>query len=72
MVSRYKTISLKAVVAPATGIVLDAPPVLVASDHSVDYACERCNTVLLHAEEGQVRGFLILCTKCGTYNSTDG
>jgi hypothetical protein len=50
-----KKISLKAVTAPAFGIVLPAPPVLIASDHSVDYACERCSTVLLHAEEGQVQ-----------------
>ena len=66
-----KTISLKVVTAPAKGIVLDAPPVLVASDHSVDYVCGRCSEVLLHAEEGQVRGFLIRCTKCGSYNSMD-
>jgi DNA-directed RNA polymerase subunit RPC12/RpoP len=71
MTTRNKIISLKAVTAPAFGIVLPAPPVLIASDHSVDYACERCSTVLLHAEEGQVRGFLIRCTNCGTYNSTD-
>jgi len=68
---RNKIISLKAVTAPASGIVLDAPPVLVASDQSVDYACGRCSAVLLHADEGQVRGFLIRCTKCGTYNSVD-
>jgi DNA-directed RNA polymerase subunit RPC12/RpoP len=67
----YKIISLRIVTAPATGIVLDAPPVLVASDHSVDYACGRCSTILLHAEEDQVRGFLIRCTKCGSYNSMD-
>lgn len=66
-----KTISLKVVTAPAKGIVLGTPPVLIASDHSVDYTCGRCNTVLLHAEEGQVRGFLIRCTKCGSYNSMD-
>jgi DNA-directed RNA polymerase subunit RPC12/RpoP len=71
MTSRYKTISLKALIAPASGIVLNAPPVLIASNHSVDYACERCSTVLLHAEEGQVHGVLIRCTQCGTYNSTD-
>ena len=71
MTSRYKTISLRAITAPAIGIVLNAPPVLIASDHSVDYACERCSTVLLHAEEGQVHGVLIRCTNCGTYNSTD-
>jgi DNA-directed RNA polymerase subunit RPC12/RpoP len=66
-----KKISLRIVTAPATGIVLDAPPVLIASEHSVDYTCGRCSTILLHAEDGQVRGFLIRCTKCGSYNSLD-
>jgi DNA-directed RNA polymerase subunit RPC12/RpoP len=66
-----KKISLKIVVAPATGIVLKAPPVLVASDHSVDYTCGRCGTVLLHAVENQVHGILIHCTYCGSYNSTE-
>ena len=65
-------ISLKVVSAPATGLVLHAPPVLVASDHSVDYTCGRCSTVLLHAEENQVHGILIHCTNCGSYNSTEG
>ena len=31
-----RQISLKVVHAPAIGVVLDAPPVLRASDHSVD------------------------------------
>ena len=48
-----------------------APPVLKASDHSVDYTCGRCGTILLHAEENQVHGLLIRCTSCGSYNSTD-
>jgi DNA-directed RNA polymerase subunit RPC12/RpoP len=71
MPARNKIISLRIVTAPATGIVLDAPPMLIASEHSVDYTCGRCSTILLHAEEGQVRGFLIRCTQCGTYNSMD-
>lgn len=58
-------ISLKIIVAPATGHILDAPPVLMASDHSVDYICGRCSTILLHAEENQVRGVLIRCANCG-------
>ncbi len=66
-----RKISLKVVVAPKKGHVLDAPPVLVASDHSVDYTCGHCGTILLHAEEGQVRGLLIHCAKCGSYNTTD-
>jgi DNA-directed RNA polymerase subunit RPC12/RpoP len=66
-----RKISLKVVHAPATGIVLDAPPVLNASDHSVDYTCGRCGTTLLHAEENQVHGVLLRCANCGSYNSTD-
>jgi hypothetical protein len=49
-----RKISLKVVHAPAIGIVLDAPPLLIASEHSVDYTCGRCGTTLLHAEESQV------------------
>ena len=64
-------ISLKVVNAPPVGVVLDAPPVLVASEHSVDYTCGHCGTVLLHAEEGQIRGVLLRCTNCGSYNLTE-
>jgi hypothetical protein len=34
-------IPLKVVIAPAVGVVLAAPPVLMASEHSVDYTCRR-------------------------------
>ncbi len=67
-----RQISLKVITAPATRIVLGAPPVLKASDHPVDYSCGRCcSTILLHAEENQVHGVLIRCTNCGSYNSTE-
>jgi DNA-directed RNA polymerase subunit RPC12/RpoP len=66
-----RKIPLKLVAAPAVGVVLEAPPVLKASEHSVDYTCGRCATVLLHADEGQVYGVLIRCTNCGSYNATD-
>jgi predicted RNA-binding Zn-ribbon protein involved in translation (DUF1610 family) len=66
-----RKISLKVVIAPATGVLLEAPPVLRASDHSVDFTCGRCGTTLLHAEENQVHGVLIRCANCGSYNSTD-
>ena len=64
-------ISLKLVNAPAKGIALKAPPVLKASDQSVDYTCGKCGTILLHAEKNQVHGVLIQCANCGSYNSTD-
>jgi DNA-directed RNA polymerase subunit RPC12/RpoP len=66
-----RTISLRVVDAPATGHAVTAPPVLIASDHSVDYTCGRCSVILLHAEEDQIHGLLIHCTECGAYNSTD-
>ena len=49
-------IPLKVVIAPAIGVVVEAPPMLMASEHSVDYTCGRCAAVLLHADEGQVQG----------------
>ena len=66
-----RKISLKVIPAPGIGHVIDAPPVLMASDLSVDYACGRCETILLHADEGHVHGVLIRCKKCGSYNATD-
>jgi hypothetical protein len=56
---------------PAVGVLLEAPPVLKASEHSVDFTCGRCSAALLHADEGQVHGILIRYTNCGSYNSTD-
>jgi hypothetical protein len=41
---------LKVVHAPAVGIVLDAPPVLIASEHSVDYTFGRCGTSCFAAQ----------------------
>ncbi len=52
-------IPLKVIIAPAVGVVLATPPVLMASEHSVDYTCGRCAAVLLHADEGQIHGVLI-------------
>jgi predicted RNA-binding Zn-ribbon protein involved in translation (DUF1610 family) len=66
-----RKIALKLVATPSKGIALEAPPVLKASDHSVDYTCGQCGTILLHAEENQVHGVLIHCANCGSYNSTD-
>ena len=64
-------IALKVVVAPSTRHVVEAPPVLKASDHSVDYTCGSCGTILLHADRSQVYGLLIHCKNCGSYNATE-
>ena len=65
-----RKLRLSVTVAPATGNILQAPPVLIASNHSIDYTCGRCDTILLHAGEDQVHGLLIRCRNCGSYNQT--
>jgi hypothetical protein len=62
---------MKTVAAPSTGRVVSAPPILNASDNTIDYLCGNCGTVLLHAEDEQIHHLFIHCTKCGSYNSTD-
>jgi len=54
-----RKVALRVVTAPPVGIVMEAPPVLMASEHSVDYTCGSCGTILLHADQGQVHGVLI-------------
>ena len=62
---------LRIVATPSVGHAVNAPPVLDASSHTLDYTCGKCGTVLMHADEGQVHGVLIHCTVCGAYNATD-
>ena len=63
--------SLKAIPAPAPGTnAVDAPPVLETSGHAMEYVCGGCATPLMHANENQIHGLIIRCTKCGSYNST--
>jgi predicted RNA-binding Zn-ribbon protein involved in translation (DUF1610 family) len=64
--------NLTVVALPRGRHALSAPPILVASTHTVDYCCGNCGAVLLHADVGQVHGLLIHCTSCGSYNSTEG
>ena len=63
--------SLKLIETPRAGHVLNAPPTLIASTHTINYTCGQCGAVLLHAEDGQVRGLLIRCSECGSYNATE-
>jgi DNA-directed RNA polymerase subunit RPC12/RpoP len=68
---KSRVVPLKIIAAPAVGPVVSAPPVLKASDHTVDYTCGNCGTLLMHAEEDQVHNLHIHCLVCGSYNSTD-
>lgn len=56
---------------PPTGHVLDAPPVLMASDNSLDYSCGNCGAIVLHASHDQVYGLVIRCRECGSYSVTE-
>ena len=62
---------LKVISAPRVGQILEVPPALTHTLHSVDHTCGYCGSVLMHAEEGQVQGLLIRCASCGSYNATE-
>jgi predicted RNA-binding Zn-ribbon protein involved in translation (DUF1610 family) len=49
---------------------VNAPPVLTASSHTIDFLCGNCGAVLLHAEDDQVHGLFIRCTQCESLNAT--
>jgi hypothetical protein len=63
--------SLKLVFPPFVGHTIDAPPILNASDHTVDFVCGTCDAVLMHGEHGQVHNVTIHCRACGSYNTTN-
>jgi DNA-directed RNA polymerase subunit RPC12/RpoP len=68
---KHLRIALKLIPSPSAQHIISAPPVLVASTHTVDYVCGDCGAVLMHAEDGQVRNLVIHCVACGSYNATD-
>ena len=63
---------LRIIDAPRVGPILDAPPALAFSNHTVDYTCGHCGTVLMHAEDGQVHELMIRCNRCSRYNVAEG
>ena len=58
----HRRISLKTIAAPAIGAVVSAPPVLNASDHTIDYSCERCGTAI--KRESFMNRSSYFCPKC--------
>jgi predicted RNA-binding Zn-ribbon protein involved in translation (DUF1610 family) len=62
---------LKTVTGPWKNGLVSSPPVLDAGDRTIDFTCGKCGVVLMHGEEGRVHNLAILCTGCGSYNSTD-
>jgi predicted RNA-binding Zn-ribbon protein involved in translation (DUF1610 family) len=69
--SKHPQVSLRLVTGPGLAALVTAPPILNASDHTIDFICGNCGTILMHAEQGQVHNLTILCKSCGSYNSTD-
>jgi hypothetical protein len=53
--AQHAKVSLKVVDPPRR--VLEAPPTLVASSHTIDFTRGGCGVVLLQAEHRQVHGF---------------
>ena len=49
----------------------EVPPILNASDHTVDFVCGNCGAVLMYGEHGQVHNVTIHCLACGSYNTTN-
>jgi predicted RNA-binding Zn-ribbon protein involved in translation (DUF1610 family) len=70
MTSRVQ-IRLKTVTGPWHNGLVSSRPILNASDDPNDFTCGKCGVVLMRAEDGQVHNLAILCTGCGSYNSTD-
>jgi hypothetical protein len=62
---------LKLLFPPFVGRAIDVPPILNASDHTVDFVCGACEAVLMYAEHGQVHNVTIHCVICGSYNTTN-
>ena len=69
--SPHTRFSFKLVTPPFEGRVIEVPPVLNASDHTVDFVCGNCSAVLMYGEYGQVHNVTIHCLACGSYNTTN-
>jgi len=66
-----RKVALKVIAGPGERAVLSAPPLLQASDHTIDFTCGKCGTILMAAELDQVHNLVIHCAACGAHNSTD-
>jgi phage FluMu protein Com len=45
-----------------------APPTIIVTANGTRYRCGRCGRVLVIAEFGALRDFVIHCTSCKSYN----
>jgi predicted RNA-binding Zn-ribbon protein involved in translation (DUF1610 family) len=64
--------TLKVVPAPLVKAVPSAPPALEMPNPTAEFTCGNCGAVLMRAdEEEKVYPLVVLCSSCGSYNSTD-
>jgi hypothetical protein len=59
---------LRPVEAPVGGHAMQAPPIVVVTEGGTRYRCGSCGTVLLIAEFGALKGFVVRCMSCDSYN----
>jgi hypothetical protein len=59
---------LRVIAAPAAGSAMQAPPTVILTADGTRYRCGRCGTVLVIAEVGALKGFVIHCCRCDHYN----
>jgi hypothetical protein len=59
---------LRVVEAPNAGSAMQAPPIVILDAKGTRYRCGGCGTVLVIAEFGSLKGFVIHCCRCGRYN----
>ena len=59
---------LKVVDTPKTGDAMQAPPVIVVTEGGTRYRCGCCGRILLIAEFGALKGFVVRCRSCESYN----
>ena len=59
---------LKVVEAPKAGEAMRAPPTVIVTADGTRYRCGRCGRVLVIAEFGALKDFVIHCTSCKSYN----
>jgi DNA-directed RNA polymerase subunit RPC12/RpoP len=59
---------LRLIEAPKTGAIMEAPPPIVISNDGARYRCGRCGSVLLIAELGSLKDFVVRCRRCNRCN----
>ena len=62
--------TLKVVPAPLIEVV-PGPPAPELPNPTVEFTCGNCGAVLMRADEEKVYPLVVLCSSCGSYNSTD-